>query len=123
MDFNRQIRHILSENCFACHGPDEKARKAKLRLDTKEGAFIKLKGDAHVLVPGKPDQSELFLRITAQEEKERMPPKKSGKHLTAVQIDLMRQWIKEGAEWSKHWSFIPPQRPPLPNVKDASWAP
>jgi len=122
IDFNRQIRHILSENCFACHGPDEKARKAKLRLDTKEGAFSKLKGDAHVLVPGRPEQSELFLRITAHEEKERMPPKKSGKHLTVVQIDLMRQWIKEGAEWSKHWSFIPPQRPPLPKVKDASWA-
>src|SRR5438874_9210828 len=72
VDFNRQIRHILSENCFACHGPDEKARKAKLRLDTKEGAFGKLKGGGFPLVAGKPDESELFLRITSQEEAERM---------------------------------------------------
>ncbi|MFL5241753.1 MAG: PSD1 and planctomycete cytochrome C domain-containing protein [Gemmataceae bacterium] len=121
VDFNRQIRPLLSENCFACHGPDEKARKAKLRLDNREGAFSKRKGGGHVLVPGKPEESELFLRIAAEEEEERMPPLKTGKRLTADQIELMRRWIKQGAEWSKHWSFIPPQRPALPLVNKSSW--
>jgi mono/diheme cytochrome c family protein len=121
IDFNRQIRHILSENCFACHGPDEKARKAKLRLDTKEGAFGKLKGGGFPLVAGKPEESELFLRITSPEEHERMPPAKSGRSLKPEQIELVKEWIKQGAEWSKHWAFVTPQRPPLPKVKDAAW--
>ncbi|HEV3237731.1 MAG TPA: PSD1 and planctomycete cytochrome C domain-containing protein [Gemmataceae bacterium] len=122
IDFNRQIRHILSENCFACHGPDEKARKAKLRLDTKEGAFGKLKGGGFPLVAGKPEESELFLRITSPEEHERMPPAKSGKSLKPEQVELVKEWIKQGAEWSKHWAFLPPHKTTLPKVKDAAWA-
>src|SRR5712691_4281466 len=79
IDFNRQIRPILSENCFACHGPDEKQRKAKLRLDSKEGAFAKLRGGGFAIVPGKPGDSELVARICSQEPSEIMPPPKSSK--------------------------------------------
>jgi mono/diheme cytochrome c family protein len=118
IDFSRQIRPILAENCFACHGPDDRARKAKLRLDTKQGAL----GHAGLVVPGKADESELIARITSQEASERMPPAKSGKKLTAAQIDLLRKWVEAGAPWSEHWAFVPPQRAPLPNIKDAAWA-
>src|SRR5258707_284314 len=93
IDFNKQIRPILSENCFACHGPDEKQRKAKLRLDTKEGALGKLRHDGFAIVPGKPDESELIARILADEPSARMPPAKSGKHLKPGQIALLRQRI------------------------------
>src|SRR5262245_4682394 len=82
VDFSRQVRPILSENCFACHGPDEKARKAKLRLDTKEGAFAALRSGGHALVAGKPAASGLLARITSVEPSELMPPAKSGKKLT-----------------------------------------
>src|SRR5881227_2569349 len=92
IDFNRQIRPILSENCFACHGPDDKTRKAKFRLDTKEGAFGELRSGGHALIAGNPEKSELFSRITAHDAKERMPPPDSGKKLTAEQIALVRQW-------------------------------
>src|SRR5262245_22531125 len=118
VDFNRQIRPILSENCFACHGPDEKQRKAKLRLDTKEGAFAKLRGGNFALVPGKPAESELIARITAEDPAERMPPAKSNKHLTPQQVALLKQWVEQGAPWNEHWSFIPPRRPPIPHVGD-----
>ncbi len=120
VDFSRQILPILSENCFACHGPDEKKRKAKLRLDTREGATAKRTGGAAV-VPGKAAESSLIERITTDEPQMRMPPPKTGKTLKPDQIDLLRRWIDQGAPWAVHWSFVPPRRPPLPKVADASW--
>src|SRR5947209_6742718 len=107
VDFARDIRPILSENCFACHGPDDKARKAKLRLDTKEGAFGKLRGGGHAVVPGKAAESELLARVTTADASEKMPPPKSGKKLTARQLALLRQWVEQGAPWSTHWAFDP----------------
>jgi hypothetical protein len=121
IDFNRQIRPILSENCFRCHGPDARERKARLRLDTKAGAFGKLRHGGHAVVPGNAAESELIARITAQDPSERMPPPKSGKKLTAEQKELLRRWVAEGAKWSAHWAFVPPRRPTLPTVKIAAW--
>jgi hypothetical protein len=121
IDFSRQIRPILSENCFACHGPDDKSRKAKLRLDTKAGAFAKLRSGGYAIVPGKIADSELVARITAHDATEIMPPPKSGKHLKAEQIQLLRRWVEQGARWSEHWAFVPPRRPPLPKVANGAW--
>src|SRR5581483_259075 len=121
VDFNRDILPILSDNCFTCHGPDEPARKAKLRLDTKEGTFRERNGVV-ITVPGKSGVSELYRRIVSTEETEVMPPPKSKKKLTPVQIDLIKRWIDEGAHWSRHWALEPPQRPPLPKVKNRGWA-
>src|SRR2546429_1122681 len=120
VEFNRDVRPILSDNCFACHGPDKNKRKADLRLDTEEGAFGD-RGEVVIIVPGKPEQSELFRRISTTDEKLRMPKAKFGKKLSAQQIDLVRQWILQGAKWQKHWSLIPPERPELPAVQNASW--
>src|SRR5437763_10602418 len=122
VDFNRDIRLILSDNCFACHGPDKNQRKADLRLDTEEGAFAD-RGGYRPIVAGKADQSELYLRITAPEggEKKRMPPAKFGKKLTEHQIALVKRWIEQGAKWQKHWSRIAAKRPEQPAVKDSSW--
>ncbi len=120
VDFNRQVLPILSENCFACHGPDPKARKAKLRLDTKDGAFAELRDGGFAIVPGKPAESALVERVTADDESV-MPPAKSGKKLKKEQIELLRRWVAEGAVWKPHWAYVPPQRPPLPAVKDAGW--
>ncbi len=121
IDFNRQIRPILSENCFACHGPDENKRKAKLRLDTRQGAFAKLRDGSLALVPGKPEESELYKRIASHEPSEIMPPPKTGKKLKPDQIALIKEWIQQGARWSSHWAFVPPQRPALPAVQNANW--
>ena len=117
IDFNRQIRPILSENCFLCHGPDEQQRKAKLRLDTRAGAVGKLRGSGHAIVPGKPAESELLARILSADEAERMPPAKTKKRLTPQQIELLRQWIEQGAPYAQHWAFVPPQRAPLPELQ------
>lgn len=117
IDFNRDIRPILSDKCFFCHGPDENHRKARLRLDTRSGAV----DDGEVVVPGKSADSELFRRLITAEEFERMPPKKSGKTLKAEEITLIRRWIDEGAEYQTHWSFSPPKRPALPTVKNKKW--
>ncbi len=122
IDFARQVRPILSENCFRCHGPDHEERKAKLRLDIKEGAFGKLRSGGRAIVPGNSKKSELIARITAAEISERMPPAKINKHLSPQQIDLLRQWIDQGADWHEHWAFVPPTRPELPKVKRTDWA-
>src|SRR3954451_13407411 len=122
IDFNRDIRPILSENCFACHGPDKNKRKADLRLDTKEGLFSKVENGTPV-VPGDPDKSEILSRVTSADPDEMMPPPKSKKpKLSAAQVDLLRRWVKQGAKWEGHWAFTPPQRPPVPTTKDAAWA-
>jgi mono/diheme cytochrome c family protein len=115
--FNRHIRPILAENCFSCHGPDSAARKADLRLDRREAAL-----QAGALAPGKPDESELIARITAEDPSQVMPPPASHKRLTAAQKQLLRQWIAEGAEYQPLWSFLAPQRPSLPTVKNRAWA-
>jgi hypothetical protein len=115
--FNRDIRPILSENCFYCHGPDSAARKADLRLDRRE---VAVKSGA--IAPGDPDSSELVARIFAKEAGERMPPPASNKKLTEGQKDLLRQWIAAGAEYEPLWSFIAPRRPPQPEAKTTGWA-
>ncbi len=121
IDFNRDIRPILSEHCYACHGPDENKRKAGLRLDVAEGAFKELKSGNHALVAGDLTRSTLVERITAKDADEIMPPAKHQKPLTVEKIDLLQRWVKEGAQWKQHWSFIPPERPELPKVKDRKW--
>jgi hypothetical protein len=120
VNFNRDIRPILSENCYACHGPDQRKRKAKLRLDSQEGLYAK-REDHTITVPGRRTESELFRRITTPDEDDHMPPADSGKTLTRTQIDLIGRWIDEGAAWQGHWSFIKPERPPLPSVTNRQW--
>jgi hypothetical protein len=117
IEYNRDIRPILAENCFPCHGPDSAARKADLRLDRREAAI-----EAGAIAPRDPDSSELIARINADSPDELMPPPKTTKKLTAVQKDLLKRWIAAGAEYQLHWSLIPPARPALPKVKNASWA-
>jgi hypothetical protein len=114
--YNRDIRPILAENCFACHGPDKMARKAKLRLDVREDAI-----KAGTIVPGKPEQSPLIERIFTADKRDLMPPPKSHKKLTAAQKDLLKAWVAAGAEYQAHWSFIPPTRPALPGVRNTAW--
>lgn len=118
--FNRDIRPILADKCFTCHGPDAKQRAADLRLDTREGTLGKA-GGGGVVVPGQPEESDLFLRITSQDPTEKMPPPKSGLTLTAGQIELLKRWIAAGASWQEHWSFEPLVRPQVPVVKQAAW--
>ena len=120
VDFNREIRPILSDNCFACHGPDEKKRQVGLRLDEKDGAFAD-RGGYRVIVPGDAASSKLYLKITGQDKGPRMPPPGAGRTLTEKQIDLMRRWIDQGAAWETHWAFVPPKRSQPPQVAGAAW--
>ncbi|HMC66707.1 MAG TPA: DUF1549 domain-containing protein, partial [Gemmataceae bacterium] len=117
INFARDIQPILAENCFQCHGPDPKQRKAKLRLDVEKEALAH--GDA--IVPGHADRSELVERVSSDDREFRMPPPKTGKRLKPEQIALLRRWIDAGAKWSKHWAFVKPERPPLPTVKNKTW--
>jgi hypothetical protein len=121
IDFNRDIRPILSDHCYACHGPDEGKRKASLRLDRKEEAFKSLKSGDRAIVPGDLKASTLVHRVTSRDPDEIMPPPKEGKLLSPGQVELLVRWVKEGAEWKNHWAFIPPERPALPNVGDKKW--
>ena len=118
--FNRDIRPILSKNCFACHGPDRNKREGNLRLDQESGAKQKLE-DHYAIVPGNPEKSSLIERISSQDEFEKMPPTDSQKELSPAEIELLREWVKEGAKYQQHWSLIPPQQPKIPQVKQASW--
>ena len=117
VDFNRDIRPILSDNCFLCHGPNDDDRQAGLRLDEMDSALGELDSGSTAVVPGKPDASELVRRITSQDEFERMPPPDSGKALKPAEIELLKRWIAQGAEYAGHWAFVPPARPAMPNVK------
>ena len=120
VDYNLDIRPILSDNCYACHGPDAKSRQANLRIDTKAGAFSEPSGYP-VIVPGKPEESELHLRITSNDDHYRMPPAGFNKTLTPEQIEAITQWIREGAKWEEHWAFTTPIRPTPPDVKNGDW--
>jgi hypothetical protein len=113
----RQVRTILSDKCFSCHGPDEKNRKADLRLDTRADAFADRDG-APAIVPGNVDESLVFERVTSTEPTEAMPPPKSGKTLTLAEKSLIRDWIAAGAPWADHWAFVAPVRPSVPFVKN-----
>jgi hypothetical protein len=117
VDFDREVRPILSDNCFACHGPDENQRKAKLRFDTKEGSFAK----PGVITPGDASKSKLYQRVSSKDQDVVMPPPSSEHKLTEKQIETIRRWIDEGARWSEHWAFVPPRRPEIPKVTNAAW--
>ena len=122
VDFGRDIRPIFSENCYTCHGPDKDKRKAGLRLDLKEDVFKKLDSGDFAIVPGKPDQSRLLAVIALPpDDDDHMPPAKTGKKLSAAQVDLLRRWITQGAKWAEHWSYVAPERPALPEVKSRKW--
>ena len=118
--YDRDIRPILSDNCFHCHGPDAVQREAKLRLDTRQGMLADLGGYSAV-VPGRPDSSRLLVKITHREPAERMPPPDSGRALSAEQVQLLRRWISAGAHTETHWAFLAPRRPPLPDVRPSVW--
>jgi len=121
IDYSRQIRPILSNNCFKCHGPDEKERKGGLRLDLRAGALKPAESGAAAIVPGKPLESGIVARITATDAAELMPPPASNKKLTPQEIELLQRWIQEGADYKLHWSYVKPQRPRPPDVKDSAW--
>jgi hypothetical protein len=120
VNFQRQVRPILSDNCFLCHGPDKGTRMADVRLDIKEGAFATRK-DGTIVVPGKPDESLLIKRVFSDNPAYRMPPAMAHKTLSQEQKDILRRWIEQGATWKEQWAFIAPTRSPLPAVKDAKW--
>ena len=124
VDFNRDIRSILSNKCFQCHGPDVNERQAGLRLDQLKGATGELDSGAFAVVPGKPNESELIARIVSDDPDLRMPPADTGKQLTAQEIQLLTEWVKQGAKYAKHWSYIVPQRPTVPKVtaNQKKWA-
>ncbi len=111
IDFAQQIRPILSDKCFACHGPDEHARESDLRLDIRASAL-----EAEAFVPGNPAESELVRRITAKDQDERMPPPSFHKELSEKEIELLTRWISEGAAYQQHWAYRPLQRPQIPNL-------
>jgi mono/diheme cytochrome c family protein len=120
IEYNRDVRPILSENCFACHGTDSASRKAGLRLDQPQIATNKLEDGAVAIVPGRPQQSELIRRIFADDD-DHMPPAKVNKVLKPEQMELLKNWIAAGAKYEPHWSFIPPQKAPLPAVTTSQW--
>ena len=120
IDFNQDIRPLLSDNCFQCHGPDANTRKADLRLDIEADAKSDLLGYP-AIVEGKPELSELVARITHSDPQERMPPVDSGKALSPEEIDLLGSWINQGAQWSQHWAYTHPKKNPIPNVRNRDW--
>lgn len=121
VDFNRDIRPLLSGKCFNCHGPDPDSREAGLRLDLEEFAKAETDGGTTAVVPGKPDESELLARIHAEDESMRMPPAEMGKPLSEQEKQLFRKWIEQGAPFEQHWSFTPPQKVEPPQVARPDW--
>jgi hypothetical protein len=122
VEFNRDIRPVLSDKCFTCHGPDAGNRKTKLRFDQESGARIELSRGGFAIVPGDPTHSEMYLRVSSSNTATRMPPAYAGaQKLSDREIGLIRRWIEEGAQWQRHWSFIPPKRPALPDVREKEW--
>jgi len=121
ISFNKDVRPILSANCFSCHGPDKKARKAKLRLDTRKGALFDL-GGHRALEPSKADDSELILRIESDDPDDLMPPPDSGHVLTAQDRKVLRQWVNDGGKYDTHWAFKRPVKSPLPKTEKRDWS-
>src|SRR5690348_12380242 len=116
VSFNRDIRPIMSDTCFKCHGPDKSARMMDLRLDIREEAFRPTADGKIPIVPGKPDQSEIIRRVFASDSSEIMPPEYAHKTLTQAQKETIRKWVAEGAKYEGHWSFQPVTRPAVPVV-------
>src|SRR5690348_11292629 len=116
IEFNRDIRPIITENCDACHGPDKNQRKAKLRLDVREIALAR-----GAIVPGKPEESKLVDHVFSSDPDDIMPPPKTQKTLTTRQKELLKQWIAEGAEYEPHWAYIPIKRPRVPATHNSQW--
>ncbi|MCH7945342.1 MAG: hypothetical protein IIC73_04915, partial [Armatimonadetes bacterium] len=122
IDFNRDVRPILSEHCFRCHGPDEGARQTGLRLDSFEGATAD-RGGYQVIVPGAADESLVWMRVSAESDEMRMPPYWSGvAPLNKAEQETIRLWIDSGAEYRPHWAFVAPTQPLLPTVANPQWA-
>ena len=116
IDYNWDVRPILSDNCFRCHGPDEKSRQAGLRLDTAEGAYAALRRPGtFAIVPGKPADSQMIFRVTHANAAVRMPPQTTNKVLSEQQIEILRTWIAQGAEYKPHWAFLTPQKAAVPH--------
>ncbi len=121
VDYQRQVRPLLSDKCFRCHGPDQEERQAGLRLDDPKAILLPTQTGRYPVVPGNPEASEIVRRIYAEESSERMPPPESGKQLTDQERELLRRWIEQGATTAQHWAFVVPNRPALPSVQDRSW--
>ena len=120
VEFNRDVRPILSDRCYSCHGADAVAKKIPLRLDSELAAKADL-GGRRAIVDGDPAASQMILRITSQNKATRMPPVYSGLKLSDAEIATLREWVAQGAKWQKHWAFIPPVRPALPALKNPAW--
>ena len=119
IDFNFHVRPILSDRCWACHGPDANSRKAELRLDTEEGAFAALtEGSGHAFVKGKPAKSVALQRMISTDPETVMPPPESKLDISAREIAIISKWIEQGAKWKKHWAYIPPQKQAIPEDKN-----
>jgi hypothetical protein len=121
LDFNRDIRPILSARCLNCHGIDEEARKGELRLDQRADA-VRARDNYHVIKPGMADESELIARVTSTEADEVMPPPKSGPPLKKDEVEKLRQWIAQGADYAEHWAFLPIANPNPPESSNNAWA-
>lgn len=123
ISYNFHVRPILSDNCFACHGPDANKREAGLRLDEAEAAYAALKDypDLHAIVPGDPGKSEALHRMLSDNPDEKMPPPSSNLTLTEEEIGIIKKWIVQGAKYEPHWAFVAPVKQPLPEVKDKAW--
>ena len=122
VDFNIHVKPILSDRCFACHGPDKNNQEADLRLDTKEGLFAALKeGNGHVVVPGNLRKSAVYQRIVADDPEMKMPPPESNLSLTPKEMAVLTRWIEQGAKWKPHWAFISPKQPNVPEMSQPDW--
>lgn len=121
VDFGRQIRPLLAEKCFSCHGLDEEHRQTEMRLDTKDGLFGESDSGGFAVVPGDAAKSVAYQRLVSEDEYERMPPDDYEKPLSKEEIELVKRWIEQGAVWQQHWSLIAPERPPVPEVSDTAW--
>src|SRR5438270_11986411 len=122
VDFARHVRPILSDHCFACHGPDEETREAGLRFDLPGEALKPTDSGRPAIVPGKPKESPLVQRISSKRPAVMMPPPEANRPLTDADRAVLRAWIEQGADLTTHWAFTAPSRPPVPTVKDGKWS-